>query len=578
MLFLFHQLDEPNQYGLFARSIPSDVYNVVPLLEYLSQLGIQHVALITLNEAFGNSFGQSFEDHAQSNQTNLKVRRIIITDEYDETAIAKGLKTLKDSEYRYVIAIMYTLDGYNLLMLEAKRMGLTGRSGYQWFFPNSFQEQTKSPHFPKDSPLADAYRGVGLFSTGLPSDGTKHDSEITEKSKEFAAGMKGLKNGPDLAYLNTIMPAPPNDTKWLSASKSHQPNRTKLPNLYLDRFNASKHGLSNNETFVQPFLDSENFLDPILHDDAAFAYDATIMMGLGACLAANASNNDAFDGYQQFDKMLSSSFRGVTGEVLLDPKTGSRLFNTSTFKIENFVSLENGTHVIFERVLTDVYRNASGIWEQVTSFIYGDGSKDRPPDLSPVHVNHNYINRITRGTALTFCSIAICSAIGFAIWTWMNRNTRVVKASQPFFLYVICFGVVILASKVIPSTMDQKMASKSALDKGCNGVVWLFCLGVSLILSALWAKTFRINRIMRSAKQFQRIKVTVIDTLKPMALLLTGEFEFVKRVVQVIGFCALMLNASMSLFKPNKNCFHKCDSEYCCADNHECAEPHRMEG
>jgi hypothetical protein len=46
-----------------------------------------------------------------------------------------------------------------------------------------------------------------------------------------------------------------------------------------------------------------------------------------------------------------------------------------------------------------------------------------------------------------------------AIWTWKNRNARCVKASQPFFLILICVGTFVAASAAIPSTVDLSVAS-----------------------------------------------------------------------------------------------------------------------
>jgi bacteriorhodopsin len=46
-------------------------------------------------------------------------------------------------------------------------------------------------------------------------------------------------------------------------------------------------------------------------------------------------------------------------------------------------------------------------------------------------------------------------------------------------------------------------------------------LGVAIVFAALAAKAYRINQIMRNAQKFRRVKVTVAQTLGPIAVLLT---------------------------------------------------------
>jgi hypothetical protein len=52
--------------------------------------------------------------------------------------------------------------------------------------------------------------------------------------------------------------------------------------------------------------------------------------------------------------------------------------------------------------------------------------------------------------------------------------------------------------------------------------LWLITIGVSIIFSALASKTHRINVIMRNAKKFRRIKVSVKSTLIPIVVAVAG--------------------------------------------------------
>ena len=113
---------------------------------------------------------------------------------------------------------------------------------------------------------------------------------------------------------------------------------------------------------------------------------------------------------------------------------------------------------------------------------------------------------------LMLAGLSMIMSIGFATWTFINRRTRVVRASQPFFLYMICLGVFILSTATIPSTIrEDKNEGMHSIE--CNLRIWLYVIGSSIILSALEAKLARINRIMKASQGFRRIKVTVCDTV-----------------------------------------------------------------
>jgi gamma-aminobutyric acid type B receptor len=69
-------------------------------------------------------------------------------------------------------------------------------------------------------------------------------------------------------------------------------------------------------------------------------------------------------------------------------------------------------------------------------------------------------------------------------------------------------------------TFDHETVSIDGNTVACNSTVWLATLGLGVVFSALFAKTYRINRIMNSAQKFRRIKITVKQTLVPVAIVL----------------------------------------------------------
>lgn len=121
-----------------------------------------------------------------------------------------------------------------------------------------------------------------------------------------------------------------------------------------------------------------------------------------------------------------------------------------------------------------------------------------------------------------FCLIAALSLF-LAYWTIRNRKLPAVNAAQPFFLYLVIVGVFVMGSAIIPLSLDDVGEPISPFrSRGiCMSVPWVSCCGFTIVFSALFAKTFRITRILRAAMTFQRVTVTKKDVLLPMVILLS---------------------------------------------------------
>lgn len=148
-----------------------------------------------------------------------------------------------------------------------------------------------------------------------------------------------------------------------------------------------------------------------------------------------------------------------------------------------------------------------------------------PVELPPLNVNDNrngnlvYIGYACFG--LVALSVLIC-----VLWTILHRKDLVVRAAQPFFLFMVAGGVLILATSLIPLTFDDggvaySLSSKEAVTI-CMSVPWLAFTGFTVIFSALFSKTWRINRLFYSKVSMARMQVTEKDVLSPFLVLLTS--------------------------------------------------------
>lgn len=148
-----------------------------------------------------------------------------------------------------------------------------------------------------------------------------------------------------------------------------------------------------------------------------------------------------------------------------------------------------------------------------------------PAELPQLNVDDNlkgnlvYIGYTCFG--LVAFSVLVCVA-----WTIRHRKDLVVRAAQPFFLFMVAGGVLVLASALIPLTFDDNGEAESLTSAQavtiCMSVPWLAFTGFTVTFSALFSKTWRINRLFFSKVRMARMQVTEKDVLAPFVVLLTS--------------------------------------------------------
>jgi len=121
----------------------------------------------------------------------------------------------------------------------------------------------------------------------------------------------------------------------------------------------------------------------------------------------------------------------------------------------------------------------------------------------------------------SFGIILIVVAISFAVWTTVARKDRIVRGSQPLFLVLICVGVIFMATSLFPLGIDDGVASQEQCNHACMATIWLFCIGFTCTFAALFSKIHRLNKILKAASKFKRVKVSEKDVLPPLLFLLS---------------------------------------------------------
>jgi hypothetical protein len=137
--------------------------------------------------------------------------------------------------------------------------------------------------------------------------------------------------------------------------------------------------------------------------------------------------------------------------------------------------------------------------------------------LPELNVDQNLIGNLWYVGFILFGLIASTS-ISFGIWVWCYRRVRVVKVSQPMFLIMVAIGVMVMGATLVPLSFDDSAMTECTLT--CRVIPWLGSLGFTITFSALFSKTWRVNKIFHAKKAFAKITVTEKDVILPFVLLL----------------------------------------------------------
>lgn len=123
--------------------------------------------------------------------------------------------------------------------------------------------------------------------------------------------------------------------------------------------------------------------------------------------------------------------------------------------------------------------------------VFNDGTNVVQPDLPRITLDKNNIGTGLRASGLFMFSIIVVLCIGLASWTWVNRNSKVVKASQQVFLLLLLGGVFLMGVSIIPLSFDDEIASGEGCSAACMSVPRLLCTGFSISFAGMTRSTIK---------------------------------------------------------------------------------------
>ena len=485
-------LDDADDYPFFSRTTPSTIGHSKALLRYLKEeLIVDQLALIHIADPYGYHYFQDLTEVIGDFQTNgirgdkdnnFDMEAFSLLP--DLSNLPEAMEFVKNTGFRHVFVVFYGeyLDNHSI-MEEAIAHGVAGSGSYvTWLFGDDFLAP-KDWVFDSSDPLVDAYKKTGIFTAS--GRGSAINSE-DNKYKEFTKQLNALKAS--RMETGSVQSASPPRKRQKSSDRklrnkspiltpstrqySENDETRSVMDVYFDTMVSDPGDKDLVMEFWEELVLDNTFLHPeFLTHDIPYEYESVIMAGLALCnnvenaMSKNASSALLFVDSEHFqNELVDTTIDGISGTVTLDPKTGTRLENSTFYAIQNLIPKDF--------VLVDQQIRKTRFWKQQAALlkpIAGEETNGRsdehwvsldsnhennngstlpplpyisdipyiiqspPPSISesqhpsPMSIDENDFVRLIQGLS---CVLSITAALGCIIWTYSCRNQPIVRASK----------------------------------------------------------------------------------------------------------------------------------------------------
>ncbi|GMH98252.1 hypothetical protein TrVE_jg14281 [Triparma verrucosa] len=167
----------------------------------------------------------------------------------------------------------------------------------------------------------------------------------------------------------------------------------------------------------------------------------------------------------------------------------------------------------------------AGGWAWTTPFRFSDDTILPPPAIKVPDHEKNFLGSglVSVGNTLVVANYILAITLG--VLTFLDRKHKVIRCSQPMFLYMVLFGCMVSTTTIFFMGIDDNtpdLTDQEAIDyasKYCMLVPAFYSVGFVFSFSALFAKITRIVKIFNN-KKLSRVTITAWDMIKPIAVLL----------------------------------------------------------
>jgi hypothetical protein len=161
-----------------------------------------------------------------------------------------------------------------------------------------------------------------------------------------------------------------------------------------------------------------------------------------------------------------------------------------------------------------------GAWRDVedAEFLFFDGTAIAPIPKRTV-ANANYLSSSVRIIGFCLVGLSLTFSLGTAAWVYLQRKSRLVTASQPEFLYLLCFGAALVATSLVFLSFDERQGfSNKQLSSMCSAFPWFFVIGYLVMYAALFSKLWRLSKLL----SMRRRAIGVKQVLLPFCVIIAA--------------------------------------------------------
>jgi hypothetical protein len=201
--------------------------------------------------------------------------------------------------------------------------------------------------------------------------------------------------------------------------------------------------------------------------------------------------------------MVATSFELVENVLRIQTRSPGEVISSHprSFREEHFSSMDG---------LLDKMTRRNGSWRLLEEA------------QNSTHVVEVYHSEAPIITAATLGSVAVVSCFLSLLFVYLNRKNRVIAVAQPPFLYLICFGSLLLSVPLYFLALDEAAGlSTKQLSGFCVAGVWLRYTGFIVIYMSMFCKLWRVYRVM----QFRRNQVILMKhVIWPFVVIIVATF------------------------------------------------------
>ena len=345
-------LEDAGKYPLFSRTTPSNKGHSEAIVRYLrEELDVHHLTLIYIADAYGYHYFHDLKEAVVAtadgfdNDFQLEAFSLLP----DLSNLSEAMEFVRTTRFRYVFAAIYGeyLNDHTLMEAAIAHGVVAGSNNNTinsnatsttWLFGDDFLTAPNDLVFDASDPLVDAYRGTGM----LTANGRGSLKNPDGRYREFVKQLRDLKD----ERANNKDNKDDNDEAEIAAIT--------LLEHYIETMVAD----DENKDLVIEYLDELLLDDTFLHPEflnyaIPYEYESVITAGLAVCNSVGKQHQQILrdgdddgvygealfldgEGFQQ--ELVHTVIDGISGKVVLDHLTGTRLQNSTYYTIQNLVA------------------------------------------------------------------------------------------------------------------------------------------------------------------------------------------------------------------------------------------------